>query len=244
LNDFISNADSCSMSFGRYLKSIRSEQKIPIESVAQEIRVSIWQLTLIESEDHDQLPDEVYVKGILRAYAKFIGVDPDDIVDRYIINRSAYFQLQQTETGRLHRRKNILPKIVLVLLTFVTLIFIYFIYDLHYKNQHGEILDKPEVVENNSFGQSHDPLVVPMQLNKNEKLFLRIDGVEDTIISIIIDSGDPTEYVLNPMDHVEFEASSKFEIQLNNAAGVKMFLNDHPVTFSGKSGDMIHLELP
>ncbi|NNK84858.1 MAG: helix-turn-helix domain-containing protein, partial [Desulfobacterales bacterium] len=62
-----------SLSFGRYLQDIRLSKGISLETVAEETRIRIDNLLLIEGENHDKLPDEVFVKGFVRAFAKAIG---------------------------------------------------------------------------------------------------------------------------------------------------------------------------
>ena len=73
---------------------------------------------------------------------------------------------------------------------------------------------------------------------------LQIDAVEDTSLKIIVDDSEPLEYLLHPMDHMELEASSKINLQVGNAAGVKILLNEKPVNIPGKSGDVVYIELP
>ena len=58
------------LSFGRYLKNIRLEKGLHLDMISKETRIGLHNLALIESEDHKNLPAEVFVKGFLRAYAK------------------------------------------------------------------------------------------------------------------------------------------------------------------------------
>jgi len=64
-----------SFSFGRYLQMMRLEKKIKLQKVSEETRIAISNLRLIEKEDLEALPDEVFVKGFLRSYARAIGAD-------------------------------------------------------------------------------------------------------------------------------------------------------------------------
>ena len=52
-----------SFSFGRYLQSMRLKKKISLETISEETRVAIGNLRLIEKEDLEALPDQVFVKG-------------------------------------------------------------------------------------------------------------------------------------------------------------------------------------
>jgi cytoskeleton protein RodZ len=65
------------------MQAIRLEKKISLEQVSQQTRIGLGNLLLIEQEDHERLPAEVYVKGFLRAYAKSVGADGDEVIRRY-----------------------------------------------------------------------------------------------------------------------------------------------------------------
>ncbi|MBC2717505.1 MAG: helix-turn-helix domain-containing protein [Desulfobacteraceae bacterium] len=246
MNDTILNPDPRSIAFGRYLKSMRTQMGIPIETVADEIRISVRQLSLIEAEEHQQLPDVVYVKGILRAYARFIGIDDDDIVDRYAINRSVYEKMQTTEAKFFNYNKKVLFRLCLLtgLLIIIIVLSVYMIYGSLANPLHKAVENHTEKIDYIAFGAVEKLTTDSFAVNQNGKLFLQIDAVEDTSLKIIIDDSEPLEYSLHPMDHMELEASSKIKLLVGNAAGVKILLNERPVFISGKSGDVVYIELP
>lgn len=83
MDENMANAKN-SITFGRYLKAIRLEKGIDLETIAHETKIGIDILQRIESEDHARLPSEVFVKGFLRAYAKLLGADAKEVVQRYV----------------------------------------------------------------------------------------------------------------------------------------------------------------
>ena len=95
-------SEQTTLSFGRYLQSIRVEKGISLKAVSHETRIRLETLHFIEEEDHQNLPDEVYVKGFLRAYAKAIGADGDEAVQRYISRLAVKRKLALSEAA-LHR---------------------------------------------------------------------------------------------------------------------------------------------
>jgi len=239
------------MAFGRYLKSMRMQMGIPIETVADAIRISVHQLSLIEAEEHQQLPDVVYVKGLLRAYAKYIGVDADDIVDRYAINRSAYKKIKTTEAGFFNYNKKVLFRMCLLtgLLLIIIVLSVYMIYDFQENLLHKAVENHTEKIDykvsDYKVSEAVEELTTDaFSAHPNDKLFLQIDAVEDTLLTIIIDNSDPLEYFLHPMDHMELEASAKINLIVGNAAGVKILLNENSIPILGKSGDVVTIELP
>ena len=75
--------DLNNLSFGQYLKSARLQSGVELEVIAKETRIGMENLRHIESEAHDLLPAAAFVKGFLRAYAQALGIDPEDVVQRY-----------------------------------------------------------------------------------------------------------------------------------------------------------------
>jgi DnaJ-class molecular chaperone len=68
---------------GEALRETREAKNITLEYIAQHTKISKRYLQAIEEEDSENFPETVYLKGYLRQYASEIGVDPDDIVQRY-----------------------------------------------------------------------------------------------------------------------------------------------------------------
>jgi len=68
---------------GKYLKTQRESKKISLREVAKNTRVREYILRAIEEDQHDLLPPATYVKGFLLAYAKYLKLDPNDVLLRY-----------------------------------------------------------------------------------------------------------------------------------------------------------------
>lgn len=68
---------------GNYLKNQREFKKISLREVAKNTRVREHVLRAIEEDQYHLLPPATYVKGFLLAYAKYLKLDPNDILLRY-----------------------------------------------------------------------------------------------------------------------------------------------------------------
>jgi hypothetical protein len=69
---------------GKALKQIRERMSIDLEAIAQETRINLKTLELIEGEDLEKLPPLVYLKGFLKGYAQSLGLNPRKVVEDYI----------------------------------------------------------------------------------------------------------------------------------------------------------------
>ncbi len=68
---------------GVHLKNIREVKGIALDEIAQKTRIRVSYLKALEDENFEQLPPEVFSKGFLRAYAKYIGLDPEVVIKSY-----------------------------------------------------------------------------------------------------------------------------------------------------------------
>jgi cytoskeleton protein RodZ len=71
-------------SFGEKLRKEREQRGITLEDVSSTTRISARMLRAMEEDHFDQLPGGVFNKGFIRAYAKHVGIDPEQAVTDYL----------------------------------------------------------------------------------------------------------------------------------------------------------------
>jgi cytoskeletal protein RodZ len=76
-------------SFGEELRRERELRGIGLREVAEATKVNIRYLEAMERDDFEHLPGGVFNRGFVRAYAQFIGVDPDSMVNAYLMEEQA-----------------------------------------------------------------------------------------------------------------------------------------------------------
>lgn len=276
-------SEQTALSFGRYLQSIRVEKGISLKAVSHETRIRLETLHFIEAEDHRHLPDEVYVKGFLRAYAKAIGADGDEAVQRYISRLAVKRKIALSEaalfrTGGAFWRRLLLSLAAVLCLIAVTL---YAVSAWREHNMPKEVvstetaepsatepmIEKPDALSRApteekavptpatepSMDSADDKEVsapdastgsAPPPPAVANKLRLTIDTIEETWLKIIVDDQQAKQYRLNPGDHIEMEGSRNFNLLIGNAGGIRLRLNGKAVALSGKSGQVVNIQLP
>ena len=70
-------------SLGKYLKVERESRNLSLKEVSESTRIKERLLKAIEEDQYELLSSPVYVKGFLDAYARYLELDPNDIVLRY-----------------------------------------------------------------------------------------------------------------------------------------------------------------
>jgi len=68
---------------GEYLKQLREEKNISVSQVAQALKTKLETIHAIEANDFGKIPAPTYVKGYLRSYANFLGIESDPLLMEY-----------------------------------------------------------------------------------------------------------------------------------------------------------------
>jgi cytoskeletal protein RodZ len=239
-----------SFSFGRYLQSIRLKKKISLKKISEETRIAINNLQLIEKEALEALPDEVFVKGFLRSYARAIGADGEEAVKLYEARLDMVSRL--TDAGRFSPRSSLFAwrNLILSVMT-VCAVIVLTLYGVSYFQsrmlQPGtvEISDSSEHSKAVLLGREKvssvkkDTPVKPLK-----KFVLHITAIDDTWIKVIVDNKDSKEYNLTSGEKMEMEASAGFNLLIGNVGGLELEFNGKPIKISGKAGEVVNIQLP
>lgn len=69
---------------GKRLKEIREKIGFDLNAINKETKITVKILEWIEEETFEKLPALVYLKGFLKGYARFLGLDPQKVVEDYL----------------------------------------------------------------------------------------------------------------------------------------------------------------
>ncbi|MCF8024200.1 MAG: helix-turn-helix domain-containing protein [Desulfobacteraceae bacterium] len=236
------------MSFGRYLKAIRKGREISLEQLAEKICVTPRQLTWIEAEDFDRMPAEIYAKGILRAYAEAVGVDPEDIVERYRLERAAWDKAVRLEGESLRSgSKNYFRMLLaLAVLGVVIAASLYGTSILEGSADHAGKAERGGKPDEKTAQQHISPKETSHLMfsdqeagewkPESEMQVLSVDAVSETTLDIAVDGGNYTKYRLDPKDHLELAAQLSFRISISNPSAVRLKLNGKKVEIAAEKG--------
>lgn len=87
-------------SFGAWLRGQREAREISLREIAEDTKISLRYLEALEEDRHEVLPATVFAKGFLREYGKFVGLDPDDVINRYISSFPSTERVEEAPTPR------------------------------------------------------------------------------------------------------------------------------------------------
>ncbi len=70
-------------SFGEFLRRERELRHIELNEIAKITRIKKSYLQAIETDNYEELPDIAFVKGFIRAYCNYIGLEPEQTVNHF-----------------------------------------------------------------------------------------------------------------------------------------------------------------
>ena len=111
-------------SIGNILRTERETQGRTLTEVSKAVYIKTKYLSALEEENFAAIPGEVYVKGFIRAYASYLGVDGEELVAQYDGPSESILLQKETTTavteggkGRRRRRRKVVswPEITIII---------------------------------------------------------------------------------------------------------------------------------
>jgi cytoskeletal protein RodZ len=87
-----------SLTLGEKLRKLRNEMHVPLTEVSRATRIRVRYLELLENGEYAKLPADVYVRGFLRNYARFLGVDEGALIKLYERERNIQVNMGNAES--------------------------------------------------------------------------------------------------------------------------------------------------
>ncbi len=88
--------------FGKHLRSEREMRGIPLEEIAQSTKIQKRFLEALETNNYEAIPGEVFVRGFVHSYAKAIGADIEEILEKFdeTVGHKRKDEIQKGELGK------------------------------------------------------------------------------------------------------------------------------------------------
>lgn len=213
---------------GHYLREARERLGIDIRDAAQQTRISLRYLKALEDQDFAKLPGDVFVRGFLKSYGKFLQLNEPELMARYG-ELKAPAEKPATEGGAAPVEKHPAvavphkpaPKIpvepffwaagsLVALIVFVLLV-------LPAKQKQHQTGTAPLV--------SSQTATAPAVQLLPEKLYLEVVALEDTWLLVRIDTSPQKKAMLKKGETLTWSADERFQLSFGSANALKLALN-------------------
>ena len=256
-----------SRTIGDFLRAARRKRRVSIERAAEETRIRADYLMRMESDEMDFLAP-AYVRGFLRSYARFLGLDPDPLIRefdrRYGTERSDPGQIAALERRaksaprqrRTKSRWSVAAWIAALALLSLGVIGVM-------NGPEGDGGPASRVAGDTSDDEANEdrpatpsPSPTPEQTREPRREVIAFeDGIELEIVAsradcwVTVTADGATVYTSNPPLALgqragPFTAEESMDIVLGNAYGVDLIVNGRRLGPLGAQGEVTTINLP
>jgi len=229
---------------GDVLRNTRQVKGISLREVEEATKIRQRYLEALENSDYEQIPGRVYALGFLRNYARFLGLDAQELIERFKAEYPVKEDLQPVEEigssihGLASRKKNLLLLILGVFIFLWSVNWLYNFCQSYFSESPAPSTTEPGLVTEPQPDNQQEP-VAPVP---------RIEGVEVTIkatgdcwTDVVIDGTSSFAGTLRAGDEKVFQGQEEIKITLGSAGVVELTVNGQGWPFLGKPGDVVRV---
>jgi cytoskeletal protein RodZ len=100
------------LTLGEQLKKLRSEGRVTLHEVSRDTKIPVKYLAMIEEGECEKLPPDVYVKGFLKSYGEYLGVEHQKLVSLYLRDKDIKKNLEKNGKKEKPVKKSLVPRFV------------------------------------------------------------------------------------------------------------------------------------
>jgi hypothetical protein len=225
---------------GEYLRNGREARGVDIREAAQQTRIGINYLKALEEEDFLKLPGEVFVKGFLKSYVRFLRLDDAEAMKRYAEMKPVPAIVPEVPAAAAGEKKTSSPEskasakqetpiepFIWGAIIFISLLVILFTsLPLKEMKKGGPGGD----AQTNAGQMGLQETVQPAKL---EKLYLEVIALEDTWLLVRTDTSPQKKAVLKKGESLIWSADERFLLTYSRVSDVKLLLNGEELAVRG-----------
>jgi len=228
------------MSFGTWLRRQRELREISLREIADVTKISIRYLEALEQDRFDVLPAPVFAHGFLREYARYVGLDADEVVNSYLTAQKEAEPDEAPDAPVVQKRDKKRPTGVLLALAAVVLLVM--VAALAYFAESCRVQDRSEPPPMTAPLTQPPPKLPPVVESESEPvapLLVTIDFSEECWIEATIDGEGQVNELHVPGESMRIGAQERVSLTIHNPEAVRIEVNGQPFPISAPTGQVL-----
>jgi cytoskeletal protein RodZ len=238
---------SAETSFGTWLRRQREMREIELREIADKTKISLRYLKAMEEDRFDVLPAAVFARGFLREYARYVGLNPDEVVNYYLAAHEGADAGMEEEpvTMSAASRGPVSKRFLLVLLVVLLLAVAVYAYFYQRSRASRDEAAPPPIAAPSGAGREvpPEPVTEPVaERPAGAPLVVTLDFTQMCWVEATVDGRSRTARLFVAGESLQLEAEERVALEtLGNAGGVQVQVNGEPYDLPPAGGDsMIH----
>jgi|ERR1700693_5045271 len=236
-------------SLGDEFRAAREARHLSLSDVSEQLHIRSVYLQSIEDEDWASIAAPVYVRGFVRTYARFLGLDPEEAAARYeeligytprVTSVASYPSGQVTRTSGPSIWVWLAGGAALALVAFVAYNYIQFRQSTGATAQVGtrSPVPRPSAPETAPPTDLPPPVPKPAHAGSPAVGMLVVRSRQDSWLQVTVDGVEKFKAVL-PAGAEKVYRGKTATIRAGNAGGLDLLVNGKDVGSLGAAGDVV-----
>lgn len=228
-------------SFGSWLRRQREMREMSLREISDVTKISLRYLEALEQNRFSSLPAPVFARGFLREYARYVGLDPDEVVNFFIVAQQdddSDAVPSRRPARRLHSTTHwayglVLTGAVVGLFGIVALL-------SFWAERRNPREDVPPPIAAPVFTP---PAAQPARAEAKVPLEVTLDFTQTCWVEALVDDRERISELRVQGESLRLEARESVSLTLDNAAGVHIEVNGRPFEIAGSGDSVRDLEI-
>jgi transcriptional regulator with XRE-family HTH domain len=248
-------------SFGEELRREREIRGISLKEIADATKISKRFLDALERNDHKTLPAPVFTRGFVREYARYVGLNAEEMVNRYNFAAAGDDRIEKPPhvakypetpirdiTPRPPAKRGIPPAfarfnanaLLIFMIALALAAVAYWAVQYKQKRDAAEAAASANIPVTTRAAAPVPPAAAPKPPPDDSALRLEVEASASCWVELDADGKSVFHDTMNAGDRHSFEANDRFRFRkIGNAAGIKLTLNGTSVPPLGEDGDVV-----
>lgn len=224
---------------GSYLHRRRTERGVSIEAIAEHTKIQPRLLRAIEAGNLEELPEPVYIQGMLKQFANALGLNGAEFASAFPLDTSLPRHRLELRLPRLQIR----PLHLYLLYIVVVVISVRGISNMLRQSVLEDSGTEPQLVIVDNSTKSADPapeVVEPISVSQKplKPVVVEVQLKDDCWLRVMADGQTAFEGVLPKGTQRTWTANKEITIRARNAGGVVVTFNDQKAQQLGAPGQV------
>ena len=247
-------------SFGEELRREREIRGISLKEIADATKISKRFLEAIERNDHKTLPAPVFTRGFVREYARYVGLNAEDMVNRYNFAAANDDRIEKPPHVEKYAQtppRDITPKpapkrgipspiarvdrnAVFLVVILIALAGVAYWAVRHRRAGESENETAAPIAVTATKAATPVPVLPPPETPDPSKLHLTLEVTSNSWVTLEADGKTVVNTEMSRGERRTFDAAEEFRFRtIGNAAGLAITLNGVAVPQLGEDGEVV-----
>lgn len=247
-------------SFGSWLRQQREIRNISLREISDNTKIGLRYLEALEEDRFEVLPAPIFAKGFLREYAKYVGLDPDEVVNFYLTAEQRYRAERGDDVSGVMPLPSggvvpparglpigwILVVVALLALLLVVAGVVWAVRRARAERAQGAPTEQAEATPAGMVPVAPAPAAPPpaaplpaTAANPNAPLVVTLSFTAECWVEAVIDRTQHVSELRVQGESMRIPAREQVVLKLGNAAAVRGEVNGRPLSFGAAPGQVV-----